>query len=366
MTSSDDTTSWLLGLSPSIFNYDEPVTAMSHMHYNTFNRQLSTPNSLRIDTLDAATCTAVAESDINTLGRLQKLPAELRDEIYKLLLPYHQAEATSPKWVGTFKHERQNHCMHYYNDEHGDGARMIWGRNTTVFLTNRKMYKESAATYYGTTCQTIQVSTGLLAFAGHRLDPTMMTFEDLPISASLMKHLQIEIEPFNLLNVGDSTSEELLKANPVWYEFRASIELCAKIILANKEYLRSLKIRIPGCCDMCFESWDKAAVFWMDLLKPLETLQFNGVIRFTTICWKGPPIPEELDGVGAGQCAHKGCRLIVRALHEWKEEVDMNPVEGADEVVKQTGSGLSDSGEADTPQWGGLAQNYHKGCLESI
>ncbi|KAL8963807.1 MAG: hypothetical protein Q9183_004939, partial [Haloplaca sp. 2 TL-2023] len=162
---------------------------------------------------------------------------ELREEIFGYLMPYHQGDPQGTKWLGHSMSKQAQNCQ------------QGWGRNrqTTAFLVNRQVYRETAKIYFGTNATGMEVRPGYFGFAGHRLDPRTTDLAQLPLSAFLVQHWQIDVG-IDLAQNDTLTSKALIIAHPLWIAFHASISLANQVLLAN-DNMRSVKFRLSGLCD---------------------------------------------------------------------------------------------------------------------
>ena len=217
-----------------------------------------------------------------------------------------------------------------------------WGRNrdTSTFFVNPQVYRETAEIYFGTNATDMYVRPEYLGFAGHRLDSKTTDLAQVPLSAFLTQHWQIVVEP-DFVRDGALTSKALIMGHPLWISFQASINLANKILLAN-DNMRSIKFRVSGLCELRFESVEMAVEFWTRCFKPLEKLCLKGPCRFCTICWPSHS-DDDLSGDGGyvrGQCSHKDCLKLIKALESWMVAVNPNyrkpELESAKEVLDVT------------------------------
>ncbi|KAL8870387.1 MAG: hypothetical protein Q9174_003559 [Haloplaca sp. 1 TL-2023] len=248
---------------------------------------------------------------------LLRLPAELQQEIFGYIMPYHQGDTQGTGWLGRSMSNEAQNCM------------QGWGRNrvTTAFLVSRHVYQATAKIYFGTNAQEMDVCPGYLGFAGHRLDSKTTNLAQLPPSVFLVKHWQIVVKPW-FVRDGLLTSKALIVAHPLWMSFQSSVNLANQTLLAN-DNVRSIKVEVFGLCDLRFETVELAVEFWTWCFEPLGKLRLEGPCRFRTVCWSWPDKDDLSDDIEylrgecmQGQCEHKDCVKLIKALGRWMAEVN--------------------------------------------
>ncbi|KAI4256131.1 MAG: hypothetical protein LQ352_002238, partial [Teloschistes flavicans] len=202
------------------------------------------------------------EPNCPTSHHFLHIPLELRQAIYSHVLPEGNTDTHGPGWIGP--------AFHPYNRKNIDQP----PRGLTAILsTNRQVYEEAAAKFYGVgqhKCFIDGCGTGFLEQVVVSTEEGAKT--NLITAAKFVKNWVVEIRRLCHVRPAreDATDDEVKAAITTDYEWERitrGIEACGTM-LSTVQDLKTLRFRIPSHCYTRFSSWEKTATFWIEALEP--------------------------------------------------------------------------------------------------